>query len=73
VLCAIDIGDAYLTVPQKVPTVVNYTDKDGQRVEFSLGRVLPGQRDGALLWHESITNFLLQEMALDAVKHILHC
>ena len=64
VLCAIDIGDAYLTVPQKVPTVVNYTDKDGQRVEFSLGRVLPGQRDGALLWHESITNFLLQEMGI---------
>ena len=64
VLCAIDIGDAYLTVPQKVPTVVSYTDNDGKRVEFSLGRVLPGRRDGALLWHESITNFLWQEMGI---------
>lgn len=24
--------------------------------------MLPGQRDGAMLWHEPITNFLLKEM-----------
>ena len=64
VLCAIDIGDAYLTVPQKIPTLVSYDDKSGNHVEFSLGRVLPGQRDGALLWHESITAFLLEEMSI---------
>ena len=33
VLCSLDIGDAYLTVDQKVPTLVNYTSVDGDRVE----------------------------------------
>ena len=33
VLCSLDIGDAYFTVDQKVPTLVNYTSVDGDRVE----------------------------------------
>ena len=42
VLCSLDIGDAYsLTVDQKVPAVVNYTDMDGNRIEFALGKGLP--------------------------------
>ena len=45
VLCSLDIGDAYLTVDQKVPALVNYTSVDVDRVEYALGKVLPGQRD----------------------------
>eukprot|EP00435_Cladocopium_sp_Y103_P073996 s178_g46.t1 len=37
VLCSLDIGDAYLTVDQNVPTVVSYTDMDGNRFEYALG------------------------------------
>ena len=69
VLCSLDIGDAYyLTVDQKVPTVVNYTDMDGNRIEFALGKVLPGQRDGALLWNETITGSLLKELDISCCE-----
>ena len=27
-------------------------------ISYSLGRVLPGQRDGSLLWHEDLVKFL---------------
>ena len=43
-------------------------DATGRKQEFGLGRVLPGQRDGALLWYRDITRLLkgkldMEEMA----------
>ena len=60
VLGAIDIGDAFLTVPQLQPTLVT---SDTQ--SFALGRVLPGQRDGSQLWFESVTNFLHEKLGFE--------
>ena len=50
--CAIDIGDAFLTVPQVQPTLVSSGTET-----YALGRVLPGQRDGSQLWFESALSF----------------
>ena len=51
-LAAIDIGDAFLTVPQVQPTLVSSGTET-----YALGRVLPGQRDGSQLWFESALSF----------------
>ena len=40
--------DAFLTVRQEVPTRVVLMEAAGNRVTYSLGRVLLGQRDGSL-------------------------
>ena len=55
---AIDIKDAFLTVDQKVETKVRCKDALGREIEYSLGKVLPGQRDGSLLWFESLAEKL---------------
>ena len=53
VLCSIDIGDAFLTVEQKELTEVVCVDAAGASTTYVLGRVLPGQRNGSQMWHES--------------------
>ena len=53
ILFTADISDAYLTVKQERPTRVYYTSPTGHRVAYALGRVLPGQRSGALDWYTS--------------------
>ena len=53
-MLAIDVKDAFLTVKQEQPTRVRCTDASGRSVSYSLGRVLPGQRDGSLLWHRDL-------------------
>ena len=58
VMVSIDVKDAFLTVKQKVPTRVSCTDAAGSTVSYSLGRVLPGQRDGSLLWYEDLAKFV---------------
>ena len=58
VMVSIDVKDAFLTVRQKVPTRVSCTDAAGSTVSYSLGRVLPGQRDGSLLWYEDLAKFV---------------
>ena len=58
VLASLDVRDAVLTVCQQCPTLVHTTDTGGTTKSFSLGRVLPGQRDGSLLWYKDITDFL---------------
>ena len=58
VLGAIDIGDAFLVVPQRELTVVTCELAAGDTMNFVLGKVLPGQRDGSQLWHESFSAFL---------------
>ena len=56
---SLDVVDAYLTVPQKVPTVVHY----GNRV-FKLLRNLPGQRTGARDWFEAFQDHLISELSI---------
>ena len=57
-MLAIDVKDAFLTVAQEQPTRVRCTDASGISISYSLGRVLPGQRDGSLLWHKDLVKFL---------------
>ena len=57
-LAAIDVSDAFLTVQQKEPTLVEYVDKSGNRQSFALGRLLPGQRDGAKEWYHDFVEYL---------------
>ena len=56
VLMSCDVQDAFLTVQQKEPTMVIAKDAAGNEQAYALGRVLPGQRAGSLLWNEDITN-----------------
>ena len=45
ILASLDVRDAFLTVSQKTPTLVHTKDAGGTAHSFSLGKVLPGQRD----------------------------
>ena len=62
VLCSIDVGDAFLMVPQRELTQVTCIDAAGSSSEFVLGRVLPGQRNGSQMWHEAFSGFLKNEL-----------
>ena len=57
-MLAIDVKDAFLTVEQEQPIRVRCTDASGTSISYSLGRVLPGQRDGSLLWHKDLVKLL---------------
>ena len=61
VLAAIDVANAFLTVEQKIPTVVTCSTPAGTSEQFVLGKVPSGQRDGRQLWYESITAILDRE------------
>ena len=65
VLAALDIGDAFLTVDQHQPTIVTCELASGDVEEFALGKVLPGQRDGSLLWYQALTSFLAEHLAME--------
>ena len=67
IMASIDVKDAFLTVPQQTPTTVRCQLADGQSRDYALGMVLPGQRDGSLLWHKAITGLLKSE--LDMAVH----
>ena len=64
VLSAIDIADAFLMVPQRELTVVTCELAAGDTMNFVLGKVLPGQRDGSQLWHESFSAFLRDDFQI---------
>ena len=49
-------------VEQKELTQVTCEDAAGQTTEFMLGRVLPGQRNGSQLRHESFSTLLKAEL-----------
>ncbi len=53
-MLAIDVKDAFLTVEQEQPIRVRCTDASGTSISYSLGRVLPSQRDGSLLRHKDL-------------------
>ena len=64
IMLSIDVKDAFLTVKQQRPTIVNCQLADGQTLSYGLGKVLPGQRDGSLLWHQDLTNLLKQQLGM---------
>ena len=65
------VSDAFLTVKQETPTVVTCVDATGRKQEFGLGRVLPGQRDGALLWYRDITGLLKGKLDMEEMSALL--
>ena len=54
---SLDISDAFLTVPQELPTVVRAT-VDGKVQHYRLLKMLPGQRDGTSNWFDAFSSFL---------------
>ena len=64
VMTSMDFKDAFLTVRQQVPTLVNCQLADGSVEGFSLGRVLPGQRDGSLMWYKDLTAVLKDDLGM---------
>ena len=64
VMASMDFKDAFLTVRQQVPTLVNCQLADGSVEGFSLGRVLPGQRDGSLMWYKDLTAVLKDDLGM---------
>ena len=42
-------------------------DAAARKQEFGLGRVLPGQREGALLWYRDITGLLKGKLNMEEV------
>lgn len=67
VLASLDVRAAFLTVQQECPTLVQTTDASGNSRSYALGRALPGQKDGSLLWYKAITSFLKEH--LDFEEH----
>ena len=51
---------------QQQPTVVTCELASGDVEEFALGKVLPGQRDGALLQYQSLTSFLSEHLNMES-------
>lgn len=48
-------------------TVVTCFDATGRKEESGLGKVLPGQQDGALLWYRDITGLLKNKLGMEEV------
>ena len=75
IMASIDVKDAFLTVNQEVETRVTCVDANGMSVQYSLGKVLPAQRDGSLLWYKDLAKFVkecsLQMTEYDAYPSIL--
>ena len=65
-MISLDVADAFLTVRQETPTVVTCIDSNGTSQRFGLGKVLPGQRDGSLLWYRDITKVLYEHLQIEA-------
>eukprot|EP00434_Breviolum_minutum_P037111 symbB.v1.2.032893.t1/scaffold4013.1/size46388/4 len=62
ILGAVDVADAFLTVKQREATLVTACDSLGNKTDYSLGRVLPGQRLGSQLWYEDFSTYLKHEL-----------
>ena len=70
VMFALDVCDAFLTVPQVRPTYVTHVGHDGVKDFYELAFVLPGQRSGSADWYDSFTEYLGSK--LDVVKCEAH-
>ena len=73
IMLSIDVKDAFLTVKPQRPTIVNCQLADGRTLSYGLGRVLPGQRDGSLLWHQDLTTLLKQQLWDVHSRSVLFC
>ena len=62
ILGAVDVADAFLTVKQREATLVTACDSLGNKTDYSLGRVLPGQRLGSQLWYEDFSTYSKDEL-----------
>ncbi|CAE7496760.1 RE1 [Symbiodinium microadriaticum] len=66
--CVFDVADAFLTVDQRIPTIVRANLGSGHEEQyvqyFRLVKLLPGQRDGTVRWHEAFTEFLDDKLGL---------
>ena len=65
VLCAIDIADAFFMVLHKELTQVTCELATGDKMDFMLGKVLLGQRNGSQMWHEAFSGFLSSELQIN--------
>ena len=67
--CVLDVADAFLTVDQRIPTIVRANLGSGHEEQyvqhFRLVKLLPGQRDGTVRWHEAFTEFLDDKLGLE--------
>ncbi|CAE7327697.1 unnamed protein product [Symbiodinium microadriaticum] len=67
--CVLDVADAFLTVDQRIPTIVRANLGSGHEEQyvqhFRLVKLLPGQRDGTVRWHEAFTEFLDGKLGLE--------
>ena len=61
---SLDVVDAYLTVEQRVDTVISVV-VHGETRFFKLLRNLPGQRCGAKDWFESFQTHLVESLAIE--------
>ena len=61
---SLDVVDAYLTVEQRVDTVISVV-VHGETRFFKLLRNLPGQRCGAKDWFESLQTHLVESLAIE--------
>ncbi|CAE7748641.1 unnamed protein product [Symbiodinium sp. KB8] len=68
--CILDVADAFLTVDQRIPTLVRANLGSGHEEQyvqhFRLVKLLPGQRDGTVRWHEAFTEYLDGKLGLDS-------
>ena len=73
-MAAVEVKGAFLTVNQQQPTRVRCVNAAGIEVSYMLGKVLPGQRDGSLLWHKDLVQFLGNtKLKMKEHMHILQC
>ena len=67
--CVLDVADAFLTVDQRIPTIVRANLGSGHEEQyvqhFRVEKFLPGQRDGTVRWHEAFTEFLDDKLGLE--------
>ncbi|CAE7502067.1 RE1, partial [Symbiodinium necroappetens] len=67
--CVLDVADAFLTVDQRIPTIVRANLGSGHEEQyvqhFRLVKLLPGQRDGTVRWHEAFAEFLDGKLGLE--------
>ena len=56
----------FLQLISSSPTIVTCELASGDIEEFALGKVLPGQRDGSLLWYQALTSFLAEHLHMES-------
>ena len=67
--CVLDVADAFLTVDQRIPTIVRgelgAADMRSNMCSTFVWWLLPRQRDGTARWHEAFTEYLDGKLGLE--------